>query len=950
MPDPIDWPPPRRPRRRRGLPIFLAIVAVLLLAGGTVLSYYVEALWFESLGVADVFWRTLRLQGQTFTIFFAATFAILYGAYAALKPSGLGELAGLPILINGQPIKLPVEPVINLAAKGGAFLIAVATGAAMMSEWNVLALYRQAGSAAVRDAATAVADPIFGRPLPFYLFTLPAWQLVSGWLMTLSVIVAAMAGFFVMITGGARILGGRRETAGAAMRGLSVAFAGVLLALAVRVYLGRFEQLFEDHTIFAGVTYTEAHVTLTGTLVVSIALAIGAALALVNAVSAPQVRWLVFAVAPAVVCYAATGVISWYVTSFIVKPNELVRESPFIGHNIEMTRKAFALDRVEPHAFPADGGVDAVDAGRNQNTLRNIRLWDWRALQDTLRQIQEIRTYYDFPDIDIDRYVVDGSVRQMMLAARELNIEKLPESSRNWINEKLIYTHGYGVTMNPVNGFTPEGMPTLILANMPVQSTIPSLKVTRPEIYFGELTNSDVYVKTRQKEFNYPQGENNSLTSYEGTGGILLGGFFRRLIIAVDRGDLAKLPFSDDVTPESRLLMRRNIRDRVSTLAPFLTFDEDPYIIVGEDGRLSWMMDGFTTSASYPYSRHFRVGRERVNYMRNSVKAIIDAYDGTTTFYVFDNEDPIIAAYRGIFPSLFKDGSAMAPAMRAHVRYPELMLQLQATVYGLYHMTDPGVFYNREDLWSVATEGGSTNVRGQATQTMEPNFVLMTLPGETGTEFVEILPFTPANRNNLIGWIAGRSDAEHYGKTVVYDFPKTKLVDGPLQVEARIDQNAQLSGQLSLWNQQGSHVRRGGLLVIPVGRALLYAEPIYLQAERSPMPELRLVVLALQDRLAYGPTFEIAMAALFGNGESTLAAAPHAPGAAAAAAERAEPAPASPSASTAPPTGDNNALIAAAAKDLADYQRLTAEGKLGEAGQKLEALKQKLEALNRQRR
>jgi hypothetical protein len=528
-----------------------------------------------------------------------------------------------------------------------------------------------------------------------------------------------------------------------------------------------------------------------------------------------------------------------------------------------------------------------------------------------------------------------------MLAARELNVDKLPESSRNWINEKLIYTHGYGVTMNPVNGFTSEGLPTLILSNMPVQSTVPSLTVTRPEIYFGELTNTDVYVRTRQKEFNYPQGATNNLTSYEGTGGIPIGGFFRRLLIAISQGDLAKLPFSDDVTSESRLLMRRNIRDRVAELAPFITFDPDPYIVVGDDGRLSWLIDGFTTSESYPYAGHYRLGRDRINYMRNSVKVAIDAYDGTTTFYVFDDEDPIIAAYRGIFPTLFKAAAAMPPALRKHVRYPELMLKLQASVYGLYHMTDPEVFYNREDLWSVASEVGDQ--RGEGAQTMEPNFVLMTLPGESKTEFIEILPFTPANRNNLIGWIAGRSDDPNYGSAVVYDFPKTKLVDGPLQIEARIDQNAQLSGQLSLWNQQGSHVRRGSLIVIPIGRALLYAEPIYLQAERSPMPELRLVVLALQDRLAYGPTFETAMAGLFGNAASTLAAAPNAPAAPAAAAPTA-------AAGAAPQTSDMNALIADAARDLADYQRLTSEGKLGEAGQRLEALKGKLEQLQRRQR
>jgi uncharacterized membrane protein (UPF0182 family) len=461
--------------------------------------------------------------------------------------------------------------------------------------------------------------------------------------------------------------------------------------------------------------------------------------------------------------------------------------------------------------------------------------------------------------------------------------------------------------------------------------------VTRPEVYFGELTNTDVYVKTRQKEFNYPQGQTNSLTSYEGNGGIGLGGFLRRIVIALDRGDLGKLPFSDDINKDSQLLMRRNVRDRVSALAPFLTYDQDPYIVLGDDGRLSWIMDAFTFSDSYPYSSHYHLDRDSINYMRNSVKVVIDAYNGATTFYVFDKEDPIIAAYGSIFPSLFKDAATMPPGLRKHVRYPELLLKLQAEVYGLYHMTDAGAFYNREDLWTVATEVGLSEGGQQQTQAMQPNFVLMKLPGETGVEFVEILPFTPANRNNLIGWIAGRSDGAQYGTSVVYNFPKTRLVDGPLQIEARIDQNAQLSGQLTLWNQQGSHVRRGALLVIPCGRALLYAEPIYLQAERSPMPELRLVVLAVQDRLAYGPTFESAMSALFGGAASSLSAAPFSAG----------PTAHLPASGGSPqPAADLKALIAEAAKDLADYQRLTAEGKLGEAGQKLEELKRALDKLN----
>ncbi len=930
-------------RRRRGGVIFLAIVAAVFLGGGAVVSYYVDALWFDSLGYAAVFWTRLNLQALTFAAFSIVSFVAIYGAFLALKPARFDQLIGGRILINQQWVQLPIEPVLKLVVLGLALAIAAANGAAMMTSWTTFALYWLA------PPDTLTLDPIFGRPLGFYLFTLPAWQLIAGWLLTLAVIACLIAGLFVLAT--ARARGVIERGFGAAQtrlwRGLSIAVAALLLIFALRVYLGRFERLFQDNTIFAGVSYTDAHITLTGMLIVCMALVVGAAIAGYCAIYAPGPRWLLASAAPAIACYVIVGLVGWYVSSFIVKPNQLVRERPFIEHNIEMTRRAYALDRIEPHPFPAETTVAALDAANNRTTLDNIRLWDWRALQDTLRQIQEIRTYYDFPDIDIDRYTVGGSVRQMMLAARELNVDRLPASSRNWINEKLIYTHGYGVTMNPVNGFTPEGLPTLVLSNMPIQSTIAELTVTRPEIYFGELTATDVYVKTRQKEFNYPQGDSNNLTSYEGNGGIRLGGLLRRLLIAFDRGDLTKLPFSDDVNAESRLLMRRSLRDRVQELAPFLTLDPDPYVVVGEDGRIYWLMDAFTTSATYPYARRYRLANDPINYIRNSVKIVIDAYTGATTFYVFDTRDPIIAAYRMVFPSLFVDASAMPAAVRKHVRYPELLLEVQAAVFGLYHMTNPDVFYNREDLWTVAAEIGTAEQRQQV---LEPNFVLMTLPGERATEFIGILPFTPANRNNLIGWIAGRSDGEHYGQAVVYDFPKTRLIDGPLQIEARIDQNAQLSGQLTLWNQQGSHVRRGSLIVIPIGRALLYAEPIYLQAERSPMPELRLVVLAVQDRLAYGPTFEAAMAAMFGDAPSTLSAqpssqvspaspvSPSAPGTPAAAASKTSAGP-----------EDLNALISDAARDLADYQQLTAAGKLGDAGQKLEQLKLKLEELQRRR-
>jgi hypothetical protein len=923
--------------------MLLAALAVVVFGSGAVLSYYVDALWFDSLGYASVFWTRLNLQATIFCAFALTTFLAINGVFLAIKPARFSEIIGGRILVNRQWVELPIEPILKLLALGLALVSAVAFGTSMMGSWTTLALFWHA------PQDNGILDPIFGKPLGFYLFALPAWQLISGWLLALTMIACLIAAVFALATARAPRLieRGFGATQLRLWRGLSICIAALLTILAVREYLSRFERLFQDQTIFAGVTFTDAHVNLAGMLVICGALLVGAVIATTCAFLARGPRWLLLSVAPAVICYVIVGLIAWYVSTFIVKPNQLVRERPFIERNIEMTRRAYALDRIELHPFPADTSVEALDAADNQTTLGNIRLWDSRALQDTLRQIQEIRTYYDFPDIDIDRYTVAGSVRQMMLAARELNVDKLPESSRNWINEKLIYTHGYGVTMNPVNGFTPEGLPTLVLSNMPIQSTIPGLTIRRPEIYFGELTNTDVYVKTRQKEFNYPQGDSDNLTSYEGSGGIRLGGFLRRTLIALDRGDLTKLPFSDDVSSESRLLMRRSLRERVQELAPFLTFDPDAYVVVGEDGKIYWLMDAFTTSNNYPYARRYRVGGEPINYIRNSVKIVIDAYSGATTFYVFDPQDPIIAAYRGIFPTLFADASAMPPELLVHVRYPQLLLQVQAVVYGLYHMTNPDVFYNREDLWTVATEVATSDQRQMV---MEPNFVLMTLPGERATEFVEILPFTPANRNNLIGWIAGRSDREHYGQSVVYDFPKTKLIDGPLQIEARIDQNAQLSGQLTLWNQQGSHVHRGSLIVIPIGRALLYAEPIYLQAERSPMPELRLVVLAVQDRLAYGPTFEAAMAALFGGAASTLSAqaspafspSSAAPGTTTSAATRA-------GAGSGAGAEDLNALINDAARDLSDYQQFTAAGKLGEAGLKLEELKSKLEELQRRR-
>jgi uncharacterized membrane protein (UPF0182 family) len=925
-------------KRSLNIPLLVAvfIVVVILFGSSSALSWYVDALWFKALGYGGVFWKSWELEWGSFAFFSVTSFLLLYGWFLVLWRMHQADLPhDRDVIIGEQRLNLPVRHALRIGGVAVSLVVAATTGTAMMANWPTLALWLNA------PHATSPLDPVFHRPLNFYLFTLPAWQLLTGWLLSLAVVAGLASAGFLLLSSSTRAAAKVRGNLSFALpwRGLSISFAFFLLMVAAQVYLNRFDTLLGTHTIFSGVDYTDAHVNITGMLVVAIALLLGAGIAAFNALRSPRASRLVAAVIPAMACFLIVQVIGWYVGSFIVKPNQLDKERPYIAWNIQWTRKAWDLDRITRHHFPAVTTPDAADPANNQGTIENIRLWDWRALQSTLRQIQEIRTYYDFPDIDIDRYKINGDLREVMLAPRELNQNKLPVSSRNWINEKLIYTHGYGITMNPVNGFTSEGLPNLYLSDMPVDSTVPGLKVTRPEIYFGELTNSDVYVNTHQKEFNYPQGQANNFNNYDGTGGIVLGGMLRRILISADRGDLWKVPFSDDITAQSRLLMRRNILTRVHDLAPFLTWDSDPYVVLGDNGHLYWILDGYTSSNTYPDSAHYSFGDNNINYLRNSVKAVIDAYNGTTTFYVFDKHDPVINAWRRLFPSLFKDASQMSPDLHRHIRYPELLLAEQAQVYGLYHMSDPETFYNREDLWTVASELQATSDGNQQAQTMEPNYVLMKLPGSSKVEFVAILPFTPANRNNLIGWIAGRSDGADYGNAVVYDFPKTKLVDGPMQIEARIDQNAALSGQLTLWNQQGSHVIRGSLLVIPCGKALLYAEPIYLQAQQSPMPELRLVVLALQDKLAYGPDFQTALNALFNGQPSSLSEST-----AGSSSQSGAPTP------TLAPVASKiiekrSSLIAAAAKDLSDYQNLTAQGKLAQAGQKLEDLKKKLAQL-----
>jgi len=567
------------------------------------------------------------------------------------------------------------------------------------------------------------------------------------------------------------------------------------------------------------------------------------------------------------------GAFEW----LVVEPNEITYERPYILNNIQFTRSGFGLNNVEEKEYPLNGDFTQETVNNNPSIFTNIRLWDWKALDAVYRQFQSIRLYYEFSDVDVDRYNIDGKTRQVMVSGREINIDNLPQQSQTFVNQRFQYTHGYGITMAAVNEFTNQGLPHLLIKDIPPVSESHSLEVTQPQIYFGEETLTPVVVNSKTKEFDYPSGEDNVYTNYSGKGGVELSSFFRKFLYGW-KFDGTNFLFSDYPTEKSRIMFHRQILDRVKLLAPFLNFDKDPYIVLSE-GKLYWMVDAYTTSDYYPYSQPFnnvetiqyKEGNNTqelntqfsdflagINYIRNSVKAVINTYDGTVDFYIIDNNDPIIKVWSKIYPNLFKDKSQMPKDLLAHIRYPAEMLLTQGTVYEKYHMTDPTVFYNQEDLWVRATAKYYNQI-----EPVEPYYIMWQLPGTDKEQFVQMLPFTPKNRQVLIGWIAGMCDPDNYGQFISYQFPKDQMVLGPQQVETKIDQDSFLSGQLTLWDQHGSKVIRGNVLAIPVNNTLFYVEPIYLQAETAAYPELRLVVVMQKENMSYAKTFEDAMNGLF---------------------------------------------------------------------------------------
>jgi uncharacterized membrane protein (UPF0182 family) len=734
----------------------------------------------------------------------------------------------------------------------GAAALALGLAVTLAGNWMLLQVFAQ-------RVAYGMSDPIFGRDLGFHLFTLPALRLVHGWFILLVVLMGlSTVGVYIARGGLVEPRGIQRAARGH----LGLIASAFLVLLAAHFALAQYDILHSGQGVVQGAGYSDVKASLPGLRALVGATLVGAGLLAYGSLRG-KLLWA--AAGPglvAVVYVLGTMLIPSGLQNFVVEPNELAKERPYIENALAFTREAYDLAEIEERDFQIQPTESSAVLEGHGQTLENVRLWDWRPLLATYRQIQEIRPYYNFGDVDVDRYVLDGRARQVMLSARELAYDQLHQDARTWVNLHLKYTHGYGLCMSPVNEITNEGLPELFIRDIPPVATV-DLEVTRPEIYFGEQTTEFALVGTTEDEFDYPTGETNQFTRYAGSGGISLGSFPRRFLFAWHLGS-RELLFTNALTSESRILLHRTLQERVQRLAPFLRYDRDPYVVLDE-GRLFWILDAYTVSNRFPYSQP----AGGLNYIRNAVKVVLDAYHGTTTYYVADAEDPLLQVYRRIFPGLFQPLSDMPPGLRTHLRYPVDLFRVQAEAFTTYHMQDPQVFYNREDLWQLPIE----SFEGREI-VMEPYFTIMRLPETERAEMLLMLPFTPSRKDNMIAWMAARCDGEELGRRMVFLFPKQELIYGPRQIEARIDQDAEISQQLTLWSQRGSNVIRGNLLVLPIGNTVLYVEPLYLRAEKGALPELKRVIVAHGNRITMEANLMEALQKLFSDGgalESALA-------------------------------------------------------------------------------
>ena len=815
---------------------------VLFVAGPSVVTYLTDYWWYQETGFQVVYLTMISAQARLFAIVTLSGLAFLL-PNVLIALNSIGE--GRPIFTTreGLPIRLPGKRQLRAIAINVTALLALLVGLASSSEWMTWVSWQHA-------VPFHQADPILGHDVAYYVFSMPFFQFIRGLGQGLVILAALASGALYLISGSLTSgFPARMAIAEGPRRHLALLAAIFLLLFAWGAWLGRSDYLLSEHTLIHGASYADVHGRMLGGALLTGAAILAAALCGLTALRG--ITWpAVVGIALLVVTSAGSEADATILQRFIVAPNEQVREEPFIQHNIDATRRAFDLDRVDTRELSGDAELTTANIAANRQTLDNVRLWDHGPLLDTFGQMQEIRTYYDFVSVDNDRYTLDGVPRQVMLSAREINSEALP--NRTWVNEHLTFTHGYGLTLGPVNQVTKEGLPVLFIRNLPPESAA-GLSVTEPAIYFGQLSNDYVIAPTGTKEFHYPKGDENVFTQYAGRGGIPIGSLWRKLLFAL-RFESYQILLSDDITAESRILINRNIRDRVRLVAPFLSFDSDPYLVVA-DGRLIWMYDAYTTTARYPYSTPVARG---LNYIRNAVKLTVDAYDGTVTMYLADTRDPIAATYAQAFPGAFKPLSAMPPTLRAHIRYPEDIFAIQAAVFATYHMTQPAVFYNREDQWEVPATDEARDAKP-----MSPYYTIMKLPGEQSAEFIQMLPFTPRRKDNLSAWLVARSDGENYGTLRVFQFPKQKVVFGPRQVVARMNQDQTISPQITLWNQQGSQVIWGTLMVIPIEESLLYVRPLYLRGEGGRIPELRRVLVAMGNQIVMEDTLDAALDTLF---------------------------------------------------------------------------------------
>ena len=849
--------------KRPSIVIWIVVIAGMLAASGGLVHLLTEVWWFDAVGFVEVFWTRLTWQVLLWLATFALYALFLWGNYRlAMRLTRTHSFH----FLEGNGWRIPVPRISTYIAIAVIFPIALSAATTSISAWETVLK-------CLNPSDFGVADPVYRHDIGFYIFKLPLYEGVQTWLLALVVLGLVLSAMVYGLKGAItpkenwkNILTGKVKVH------LSLLLAVGALLIAIGFWLERYELLYSPEGAVFGAGYTDVHARLSAywaMTFITLALAGLFILAIWRRGFALPIYGMGLYL---VVFILVSGIYPWFQQLFIVEPNELDKERPYVAYNIDYTRNAYGLEQVQREHYPAKDHLNRQILQENQATVRNIRLWDYRPLLSTYHQLQEIRLYYRFGDVDVDRYTLDGDYRQVMLAARELAYSQVPSEAQTWVNQRLKYTHGYGLVMSPVNQVTPQGLPDLFIKDIPPVSNV-DLQVTKPAIYYGEATHHYIFTGTKTEEFDYPKGGENAFTLYAGEGGVPIPSFWHRLAYAYDLGSL-KILISNYFTPDSRIHYYRQIRQRVQHVAPFLRFDRNPYITV-INGKLQWIVDAYTVSERYPYSEPVsqsnnarvilkgniaQILRGNGNYIRNSVKVVVDAFNGDMRFFVVDPNDPLLATYRKIFPDLFESGETIPPETRAHFRYPIDLFKIQAQMYLAYHMRNPEEFYNREDLWSFPTE-----VYEENEQLMEPYYVIMRLPKEAREEFILILPFTPANKDNMIAWMAARSDGENYGKLLLYEFPKQELIYGPHQVEARIDQNPEISEQLTLWSQKGSRVIRGDLLVIPIQESLLYVEPVYLRAEQGELPELKRIIVAYGDQTVMAVSLEDALATIFGH-------------------------------------------------------------------------------------